>query len=445
MVPKILVTACLCAGLSACQGSPPPDPKVDVREPERQLSAPSAPARTLHGLHDVLHRAEMHSPAVSAAFQDWQAALAQVDIDGTLPNPWLNLGGYLQSVETRNGPMDGSIGIQQRLPWPGSLDAERRQALEAAEAMRWQLEQVRLQVRQEVLQLWAEGVFLEAEQELRRQQLELWLQVEQVTMARYRSSMAEQAEVLRVQVERLHMEDRLAESATRTAPLLARLQAVLGSEALEEIPWRGDELRWTWAQGREETESLLLDRSPHLLALQSRLRAAQAWREVAEKKGMPDFSLGVDWTWIGEGNVTSPDAGNDALALRFGIELPLQRSEVRGLRHQSLAAEASVRHQIRELRGRLSAELQGAWSQLEDSTRRRKLFDQELLPKVATTFTTTLAAYENGRAGFQEVLEISRLQLEMRISAERARTDAALAVAALHSLIPGLQTEEVAP
>lgn len=389
------------------------------------------------GIQSLLLRAETESPEVRGAFHRWQAAHARISQANALPDPWVSLGGYVQSVETANGSMDGKIGVSQKIPWPGKLETAGDRNAALAEAQRMEIENARLRVRRRFLRDWTERIYLEQAKAITAEQVELLQNVEDVSLGLYQASRASQADVLRTQVERLKMSDRLDSLKQREEPLEANLAAVLGLPMAGQASWQGlSVLDQAQLPAVENLQALLLQSSPQLLALQARLEAAAESRELAKLDSMPDFSVGADWTWIGEGNSVSPDAGDDAFSVSIAVEIPLHQGRIDGAREQAFAETRSLVELRERLRWQLLADLQGALSKHEDAQRRIILFEQELLPKAEMTYQTALTSYQSGQSGFQSMLDAARVVLDFRLSSARATADAALAFADLNGILP---------
>mgnify|MGYP002639258232 CR=1 FL=1 len=389
------------------------------------------------GVAALLLRAETESPRVRAAFHQWQAMHARVAQSTALPNPWVSLGGYVQSVETRTGPMDGRIGISQKFPWPGKLETAGDRTAALAEAQRMAVEDARLTVRRRFLRAWTERIYLEQAEAITIEQVALLQHIEDVSLSLFKASRVSQADVLRAQVERLKMSDQLDTLLQREGPLTATLEATIGAPLDSTPNWQGlSFLDREVLPDEGDLRELLLEASPKLIALQARLDAAAQAQQLAGLGDMPDFSIGVDWTWIGEGNAVQPDSGDDAISLSFAIEIPLQRGRLAGAREQAFAERRQVAEQRQRQQWELLAELQSAIAAHQDAIRRVALFKQELLPKAEMTYATTLAAYQSDQAAFQSLLDAARVVLDFRLSTARASADAALAYADLNGLLP---------
>ncbi len=434
---KNFVLPALMVSLGAACQSPSRLPTQSPVLPPKIPASAAIPWSPAEGLPVLLRRAETSSPSVRIAFLAWQAALARVPQVTALPDPWLTLGGFLHSVETRTGPMAGRMGVTQAIPWPGKLLLAGQRAATLAEVTRMEVESARLQARRSFLRNWTERVHLEEAQSILAAQVLLLEQMEGVALRLYETSRVPQADVLRAQVEILEMVDRLASLRQRQDPLVAALEASLGQSLEVPASWRDlpfldamDLLPW------HELRPLFLEFSPDLVGLQARIRAAEVGSRMADLAAFPNFSVGADWTWIGSGNSSLPDAGQDAFALSVGVQIPLQRGRIRGARDQSHAEERQASELLQRHQWDLLATLQTALSGHEDASRRVGLFATQLLPKAEQTWQATLSAYQSGQATFQDVLDSVRVVLDFRLAAARAAADSALAFADLNGLLP---------
>ena len=86
------------------------------------LATTTATAQTTP-YEELRAEAAVNSPAVRAAHEDWIAERARADASGKLPDPRLTYGRFLQPVETRIGPQEHQLALQQTVPWFGSLGA----------------------------------------------------------------------------------------------------------------------------------------------------------------------------------------------------------------------------------------------------------------------------------------------------------------------------------
>ncbi|KAA3604470.1 MAG: TolC family protein [Planctomycetota bacterium] len=390
--------------------------------------APLEELRAGAGLSELWEYAQRRNPGLQAAFHQWRAALETVVPASSLPQPRLSFAVYLAQVETRSGPMQGRIGLQQSFPWFGRLQAAGEQALALSEAARENLEGLRAALRQEVLQAYWESQYIEQAILVTEGHL-IWLQhLESVSLTRFETGRGEHADLLRAQVEIGQVQDRLRGLQDWLRPVRERLNAALGRpsgslfsdldrEFLDAPKLPGDLIAQLPAS------------SPELRALQHQWTAARFGVEIAEKDYFPGFTLGADWTWIGDGPAGTADSGQDAVAISLGLDLPLRRSSLKAGKISAQASASAARDRFRDRQNRLVAEIETASFRFRDADRRVQLYRHGLMAKSEQSLKNALTAYQTGRSSFDAVVDAARLFLEFQLQAVRAEADRLQAVA----------------
>jgi len=384
------------------------------------------------GLPELLAYARVHNPALQAAFEGWRIALEQVTIGSALPNPRLTLGGYLSEVETRVGPIDGSIGIAQPLPWFGKLQLQGDMAFEASEAAREQLEDERLSLDQRLRDAWYEYSWVEQAILITQRNQELLAHWESVARSRNATGLGNHADVIRAQVELGKLEDRVQTLKDLRRPLEARVNAALNRPSAALLPKPLAKL----PEAPELDEALLaaaLEASnPKLRAMHHRIRSSELGVDLADKAFYPDLVLGVDYTLVGSAiNPALSGSGEDAIALKLGIDLPIWRSKLNAGARASEALARQARLEQSDMLNQLQAELEMALYQFRDADRRVELFNQSLIPKGEESIQALDIAYQSGDQGFLDLIDAQRVLLEFQLQAVRASSDRARAVAKL--------------
>ena len=103
-------------------------------------------------LAPYLQAALEDSPQLKAAYAAWDAEVRSIQGASTLPEPTLGFGIFLRSVETRVGPQQAKVSLQQSLPWPTELTGRHDAAVAQARVAQAQFDAVVLQVSAQVLQ-----------------------------------------------------------------------------------------------------------------------------------------------------------------------------------------------------------------------------------------------------------------------------------------------------
>ncbi len=379
-----------------------------------------------------------HSPEVEAAYQRWRAATERLPQVRALPDPRLNVGFFLNEVETRVGPQQARVGVQQTFPWPGKLDDREDAAAWAARAAWWRFEATRLAVTQRVAEALYELAYLDAAIRITRDNLDLLGSFEEVARARYRVGAGSHPSVIRTQVELGQVEDRLAQLNALRPAYVTDLNAALNrpsSSALPPLNPLPDRL----ADGPPDAlASMARQNNPALRALEEQVEQERRLGEVARKDGLPDLTIGLDYIVTGEAMDSSiPESGDDPILLSFGVNVPLWRDKYEAGVRESLARRLSVAHDRAGQANTIEAQVHRAWFEHTDAHRRVRLYESTLIPKAEESLQASLTSFQNGDSSYFDLLDTERTLLEFAVSAERARADRGRALARLNTLVGG--------
>lgn len=85
-------------------------------------------------LEEYLMIAAENNPELQASFAQYQASLEQVNQAGTLPDPEISMGVFIQKMETLMGDQKADVSIMQMFPWFGMLKVQEEEAALMAKA-----------------------------------------------------------------------------------------------------------------------------------------------------------------------------------------------------------------------------------------------------------------------------------------------------------------------
>jgi outer membrane protein, heavy metal efflux system len=199
--------------------------------PTRPATAPLPPHPSLA---DLQAYALANNPQVTAAWQDWRAALQGPEQASALMDPMVGAGARIKQTE---GPdmQEQFLMASQQLPWPGKRSLRRQVASHTAD-MAWQkLEDTKRQVLMELTQVHAEAIYLARAIVVAKEALQIMSDVEQLVRARYSLGKAMAGELSKMQLELANMEGEVEAMKLMEPPLLARLNALLNRSP--ETPW----------------------------------------------------------------------------------------------------------------------------------------------------------------------------------------------------------------
>lgn len=376
-------------------------------------------------LEAYLDRALEANPGLQAFRNRYRAAREQVPQASALPDPMIQATHFVESIETRNGPQENAVMLNQKLPWFGKLRNRERAATAEAGALENAYRNRQLELIQRVGTGFYEYGYIESAVELTRENLQLLKELEPTVEARVQTG-GDLNPLLRLKVEIGRLNDRLQslrETRVVQSAMLRRELALAGDEPL---PWPEWEI-----PGRVEPDPRalldgMLSTHPELRMLERKLDSAAARRELARLESYPDITLGVQYNQIGDpsGAMSATDGGEDAWGVTAALNLPIWAGKNRATRNEAREREQAVEQEFEDRRHMLRSELATALSKLEDAQRRLDLYGTELLGLARQAVENSRASYEGGRTGLLEVIDSERTLLDLQLQHSRAAADA---------------------
>ncbi|MEJ2720301.1 MAG: TolC family protein [bacterium] len=379
------------------------------------------------GLDDYLTYAAYRSPALKAAFYQWQSLLEKSGYVGSLPDPMLSYGYYVQPVETRVGPQNHRLSLRQTFPWFGTLGAKRDATSETAWSAYEKFESHKLRLFYQVKAAYYDYYYLGRRLAINKDNFELLTFWESVARAKYRVALTKQPDVIKAQVELGKLEDQIRSLEDELKPAAARLRAVLNLPDSVGIPLPTEIHVEEVPIDRDSVLVIALHRNPDLRSAARLIEKENAERRVAGKSSLPDFTIGVDY--IATGSALNPlmeDSGKDAWVVSAGVCIPLWFGKNKARRQEAEALYRKAQYEYSDARNHLEAFTEKVVYDYNDALRKTRLYRDGLLPKAEQALNSSYTAYEAGETDFLNVLDAQRQLLDFQLKYEEARSDLAL-------------------
>ena len=360
-----------------------------------------------------------------------------------LPDPTATLTWFVMPPQTRVGPQRAAINVVQRFPWFGTLKLDEQAALWDAVASGARLEGARIAVLTEVRKDYHELQFLKVENLVVEEDRVTLEHYAELALARYASGVGIDQAVIKIQAEITRTEARLLALGARRAAVVARLNALRDRPQSTPVVVTESRRRHPVLLDPEELRIRALDTRPEIAAANAMVEAAASRVERKKKTYSPNVVVGLNYGYVSRrddeaGRLNPPENnGQDILGLTGGISLPLWRSSLEAGVEEGvqihLAAEEGRREVTAAIDGELG-ELQYRIPLLEQQT---KLYDRVLIIQATQSLRSAESAYASGTANALDLLDAERVLLQVRIAAERVRSDLDVAYAQLEGVIAG--------
>jgi outer membrane protein TolC len=425
-------------------------------------------------LAQYLEEAAQSHPTLHGLHAEWLAQLERIPQATSLEDPMFTFGQFVRSDTARF-----RVAIGQQFPWFGTLKLRGERAAIEAEALFTDMVAQRNRLIADVKQAYYEYAYLSAQQAVLGSQLQILGQVEETITTQFGLGYAREDALLRAQIEKASLQDRLKRLEQYRPALSARLSERIGRPVHELLPFPEalPDLR------QLPQEAVVLDiiekQSPELAGAEYRVEAEQKAVELAKKEKYPNISVEIEYMAVKQPETPtswpSPDSLNatvelsemitgrapvdvdmavmdlyelnmmggsmgadmkDEIELSVTMNVPLWRKRIRaGIREAALQQEAAEAAQA-GLSLRLKRSAAEMLFEFNDAVRRMDLYKQDLLPQAERVYESILVGYSVGiDADVLDLLASVDQLLAFQLEQRAAHRDALLATAELEFLM----------
>lgn len=378
-------------------------------------------------LREYLIIAAENNPELKTLFKKYQAALEEEIQVGVLPDPQVSFGYMIQPVETRVGPQEVMASASQMFPWFGTLDAQQRVALEKAKAMYQVFENKKLELFKDIRITYNELYYTQAALEVTKKNLQLLESFLGISEVQFEGGRTGFSSVLQVQIEKQELQRRVELLIDNLIPLNTRMEQLLNvkledSIVLPQALWEEQlELQ------KEEIFQVILENSPRLEQVAHEIKSYEEQRDVAQKLGMPSFTLGASYTLVGERptdpTMAIPDNGQDVFIFpQVGIKIPLYRKKYRSMKQEANLMKEAAESSYENLENILLTQLEEIYRDYIDSRRRATLYS-ELSQLAEQSLELAQTELITGSNSLYELIRIERQVLNYKLELARARVE----------------------
>ena len=379
--------------------APPGKSKVDLGEPTGELS-----------LRRALSLALAKSPELASfAWGVREAEAGQLQA-AVLPNPELetefeNFGGSGEFRGTRS--LETTIALSQLIELGGKRAKRMKLARAESRLAGWQYETKRLSVLTDVTQRFIAALAIQKKLELADEDLKLasaGLDAVSKEMAAGKATLVEKT---KASVEVATGKIRAARIKRALTSAKCELAAGWGSARPQFTHLLGD-LGEIAAIPPGEKLTSHLDQNPELASWAAELQQRQAVLDLARAGAIPDVTAGVGYKHTRE-----TEDNDHAIVVGISIPLPLfdrNQGEIRKARYSLLRA----RTQRRAAEVGLHTEFEKAYQTLASAHSEAVALRDEVLPAARSSYEASGKSFEQGKAGYLDVLDAQRTLVEVR-------------------------------
>lgn len=432
---------------------------------------------TSDSLSHYLEQAARNNPQVRSELMIYKASLEKIPQAGAYPDPELEIGFYLNPMETLMGNQVADFKLMQMFPWFGTRKAARNEASEMARMAYEKFRESRDNLWYEVKSKWYQLSNLSEQHKTTQANIDLLIQLEQLAINRFSASSAQgvtsvaspksidssasppaaaggmsgmggsasamasssssasgmsgggmgggmnassgggMADVLRIQLERAELDNNLEN--IRSARLVAEAQfnALLSrsSDAAVVVPDSLEQRVFLL------DDAAIMDRifaqNPMLTMLDAEGRTYRAKAKMNLRMSYPMIGIGLQYSPISKSDnpmVMADMNGKDMVMPMLTVSLPLFRKKYNAQQRESRNYWLANELKRDNVQNQLQAEYVGVRQQLEDAARKVELYTRQYALSLST-WQLMIREFSTGRQSLTDVIQVERQMLDYKL------------------------------
>lgn len=394
------------------------------------LAAPAAYSLpSTADVEEVVRQTLAHHPSLKSLRAQAEALDEASRQARFLPDPSAAIGAG-RMAETAAGRVNGTVGVQQKIPFPGKRSAQAAILQHQAEAIRAQLKSEELILAEQVRRAWWSYYLATETSGILAENREILSSLQTTIEAKIATNKATQQDYLKAENEVTKITQRLAGTRGQADSARASLNALLSRPHQSSLP-RPTVPAFRLYGPASSLISAASSRHPEVLVAQAKIEAARSLVSLTSLNGRPDFTAGAAWTPVSDDGLAPSANGEDQFMATVGVTLPFSGEKNKAGRRQAASTLAASQENLATTLSLIQQRIGSAHASFTSEREAQALYPARLIPDAKQVFELTLTSYQAGNASFLEVIDSWRQLLSYELQALESRTRLGQAEAAL--------------
>lgn len=364
------------------------------------------------------------SPELQTKNLEWQSVIQQFPQATSLQDPSIVYSEAITPIETRLGPQERALTLQQKFPYPGKLALKGEVVKKDIQIAKTRYDQASRNLIVALKKSFYEVVYLRNAINLSLKNKAVLEKISHVSTTNYANNNSALNDIAKAQSQFAQvaydvqlLEELLSTEKTRINTLVNRNpEHVFTLLATSRVPLKLKHpitRLYQFAEANEEMKiaDLAIDKS-------------EIKKRLSRYASLPDFSVGVKYAQIDDSEIANVrDSGDDALAVSIGITIPLNRDKNKAIKHQAHLERLKSIEQKKTLTNQLKNKVKGLFFRLNNSQRLINLYQKNLIPQAQHAKHLAEIQFRENKGSITQYLETQSTWLNFKLAYQRAIAD----------------------
>ncbi len=367
--------------------------------------------------------------------KEYLAALEKAPQVSQRPDPEVGVGLFPLPIETRLGAQLFRIGATQMFPWKGVLEGKENLEMAKAKALYEKISARALELSFQVKEAYFSLYELEQSKAIISRNLELLQALEQIALAKVESGKTTAADVLRVQIQTLELQQELNILEVAKTKPKATINQLL-NRPLETPVYLGDPLSFAiLSYDKAALVEQIQANHPMLRMFELQQAAAEQAIKVSDLNNKPSFGLGLDYMLVNRRKDAEPTHnGRDIVQVRASVKVPLNKKRNEAKVREEKIKIAALSDKKTDLLSRFEAALEKAYADYQSAQLRSELYLQQIeISKAAIRILQS--KYSAQGSGFDDLLQLEKTLIDYDLKTLKAVVQSHLAKSKIERFI----------
>ena len=375
-------------------------------------------------LNQLIKIAVDSNPDLKSRKLAWQSLIHQYPQATAFDDPKLSYTEAINPVETRLGPQDRVLLLNQKLPFRGKRAIKGEIVKKEIEMAKVGYDKASRDLVVALKKSFYELVYLENAIKLSIQNKSVLEKITHISTTDYASSTSTLNDVAKAQSQYAQvsydvqlLDELRSTEQTSINTLLNRApeQKFQINSAVRPPPKFTHAIGrlYQWAETNEEISIANLD-----------IQKSSVQKKLSNYASLPDFNLGARYTQIGERNVSGLERdGHDGFAINLGLNIPLNRNKNKAIKEQARLNHLKKIEDKKALKNSFNNQVKATYFKLNNAYRQTELYNKNLIPQANRAMQIAELQYRENKGAIAAYLETQSTWLNFQLAYQRAVAD----------------------
>ena len=375
-------------------------------------------------LNQLIKGAIDNNPDLKSKKLTWQSLIHQYPQAVALSDPKITYTEAINPIETRLGPQDRVLSLNQKIPYRGKRGLKGELVKKDVKIAKAAYEKASRNLIVEIKKSFYELVYIENAIRLSLQNKRVLEKITHIATTDYASSASTLNDVAKAQSQyaQVSYDAQLLEELRSTEK--TRLNTLLNRNPEHHFNIN------TYARNTPKFTHTLanlykwVDSNDELKMAEFAIEKSNVQEKLADYASRPDFDIGMRYTQVGESDITGvARSGRDGVAISFGMSIPLNAKKNQAIKKQAQLNALRKHEDKKALKNSLRNSVKVTLFKLNNSQRLVTLYAKKLIPQADRAMKIAQLQYRENKGSIAQFLETQSTWLNFQLAYQRAVAD----------------------